>query len=380
MTPQKHHLPRSVSIVPVAFVLGLAGCALTAFAEAPQTSAPAAAPAPGATSVAAPTSSARPPRIVPPRLVAEAGILPTNPLSTFDRLDEWVERTIFSFGLPSLRTRILLAQAAERIAELQALERTGGVTPALIKKLLERHGALLEVANQIVARQITRGVVSADLLLTVVRTRVAAAEVLEEQAVEQRSLEDLDRDEPAAIAEEEGERAEQGTASIADRLEATAEHLMEFEAVLDLSAPKPALPPDVFLFIAEQKIAKAERDLLRAGQVAEDRRVQGMILVAEVELRRGAGAALAAAHELLAAGNFPEALSFAGQARTFARRLQSGKIAVQLDAEKSREYADRILDDLLESGLISVADRAAAAERARAVIDQVRQQPGSGSG
>jgi hypothetical protein len=350
MTSQRQNIPLSVSIIPVAFALSLTGCTLTAFAQAPL-------------------------RSIPPRIVAEAGMLPTNILVFFDRLDEWVERTIFSFGLPSLRTRILLAHAAERIAELQALERAGTLTPVLTLRLLERHRQLLDRANRAVARQMERGAISPDLLLAVVRTRLAAAEVLEERAVEQRAFDELDPDVPEGAADDVGEQGVRADASVADTLEETADRLVDLEQDLGLARPKLVLAPEVFRLIVEQKIAKAERDLLRAGQAIEERQVQGQILVAAGELQRGAEATLATARQLSLGENFPEALSFAGQARTIARRLQSGKNVVHPDAEKSHQRVEQILDALLADGLVSVADRTVAAAWAHAAIDEARRQP-----
>lgn len=375
-------IPLGVSVIAGVLALGLVGCARSAFAQTPALS-PLASPVPSLTPFAMP-----PLPVSPPLVVADAGVLPTSAFSFFDRLDEFFERNIFSFGIPGLRARIALAQAAERIAELQALERGGQLTSHRVRGLVVAHERLLGIAQRIVVRQVEAGRVSIDLVVHLTRTELSAADVLEEL------LDELDTEialgepsaTPRAELEEEEEGASEGLEDIADLLEDTADRLADFDdAVLSVAALPQAegepflVPAEVLRILAEQKIAKAERDIASALAKIEERLAHGKVLVADVELRAGAELSLLAARQLFAAGNYAEALSVAKEARKLASVLKSGKIAIEPNAllsPRGEEKVEEIIGDLVEQGLLGTDEQAAAVARARAVVERVRNAPG----
>ncbi|MDP3685383.1 MAG: hypothetical protein Q8R32_00960, partial [bacterium] len=165
--------------------------------------------------------------------------------------------------------------------------------------------------------------------------------------------------------------------SVGDLLDEEIERLVAFED--DLSLPEgPAVAPEVLRVLAEQKIAKAERDLLRAVRTSEERLVGGKILVADTELRAAAEASLVTARQLFAAGNFAEALRLAQEARSIAGRLKSGKIAIQqhaLRAVDAEQRVQRILQQLVERGMIGTDAQNAALLRVRQAIEEARRSP-----
>lgn len=381
--------PLGVSLVLSILTLGMLGTG-TALAQIPipiPTGSPSPAPAPIITPLPLP--------VPPPQIVAEAGVLPGGFLGALDRLAEVLDRTVFSFGFPTLRARIALAQAAERIAELQALERNGQLTPAAARALLAAQGRLVEIASDVVARQVAGGRAPTDLVLLLARTRLAAAEILreleEELAVEAELLKAPTpglSPEGVEVADETlasppTEEVDEGKSELADllqELDEAVESLVDVEDdILPQGAPAPA-PDAVLRLLAGQKIAKAERDLLRANNSVEERLVHGKVLIADVELRAVAESLLVTARELFAAGNFREALSVAKAARAAARRLASGKIVVEPNAflaEGGERHASEILEDLVEEGLIDELERATAEIRARQVVEQVRRESGA---
>lgn len=386
-------VPLGVSVVASVLALGLVVCSKTAFAQAPSPiSFPSPSPSPGVMPPPLP--------VVRPLPVADAGVLPTSVFSFFDRLDEFFERNIFSFGIPGLRARIALAQAAERIAELQALERNGQLTAGRARGLVIAHERLLGIAQRIVARQLEAGRASTDLVFRLTRAQLSAADVLEEL------LDELDTEialgepsaTPRAELEEGEEEASEGLEDIADLLEDTADRLADFDdAVLSVAAlPHPPastreavragaegepflVPAGVLRILAEQKIAKVERDIASALAKIEERLAHGKVLVADVELRAGAELSLLTARQLFAAGNYAEALSVAKEARKLASVLKSGKIAIEPNAllsPRGEEKVEEIIGDLVEQGLLGVDEQAAAVARARAVVQRVRNAPG----
>lgn len=313
--------------------------------------------------------------IQPPRIVAEAGVLPTSPFFFLDRFDEWAERTIFSFGIPALRARILLVQAAERIAELQALERVGRLTPEATRALLERHTRLLSAASELIGRQLALKRASPDLLALFVRTRLAAADVIEERAAEQQGAEELLETLPAYVEDADAAEDEPEELKAEELLSETADALVEeVENDLGLAAEEVPVSVGLLRLIAEQKLAKAERDLVRAQQAVEDRRVRGRVVVAEAEIRFSAASAIVTAREFLAAGNAREALSAAALARDVTRLLASGKIVVNPQAADAPARLDWVLSDLVREGVISLTQRDAVAAWAHQAVTAARTQ------
>ncbi len=367
--------------------LGLAGCALTAFAAAPP-SLPAGSPEPlrGTPPPFSATGEggASPLPVQPPRIVAEAGVLPTSPFAFLDRLDEFFQRTVFSLGLPNLRARIALEQAAERIAELQALEQNGKLTSAVARGLLEAHEDLLGIARRVVVQRMVRGQRADDLLRILTRTRLSTADVVDELKEEleaERELAEEDTLAPPRVAESPGDEEElDDLEDMADLLEELEEDLVDIEGdVLQEVPARGDIPREVLAFLAEQKIAKAERDLLRAQQRVEERAAHGDLLVGDIELRMSGEAFLLTARQLFAAGNFAEALSVVKDAQRRISRLKGGKISVKREALKSPEVGQRvrrIIDDLVAEGLLGVDERAAAEARA---LGGVSQGPSAGS-
>lgn len=388
----------SISVVLGLLGLGFAGCASTALAQT-NTSSPIVSPLPTILPAASPTPApleaglltgpvATPPPlpIRPPEIVAEAGILPTSILSLLDRFSEVVDRNIFSFGIPTLRARIALTQAAERIAELQALERAGRLTPAATRGLLQAHEQLLAVADRIVAREFASGKVSPDLFFLLVRTRLAAAEVLEELKDERAVELELEGGEspspsprPVAFSDETSPAAfDNETEDLSGLLQEEIEHLVEFEDGM-IPSGGPTVSQDVLRVLAEQKIAKAERDLLRATQKVEERLVRGKVLIADTELRASAEAALVTARQLFSAGNFAEALRLAQDARGIADRLKSGQVALEPNALRSGDAerrVERVTEQLVEHGFLGTDAKNAALLRAREAIERARGTPG----
>lgn len=380
-------VPFGVSILAGFLALGLVGCTRSAFAQTPD---PSLLTSPGPSSLPFPLP---PLPVSPPVVIVGAGVLPTSALSFFDRLDEFIERNVFSFGIPALRARIALAQATERIAELQALERNGQLTSDRARSLMVESERLLLVAQHIVARQVEKGSVSADLVLRLTRTELSAADVLEELLGE---LEvEVELEEPPATPEpppgeeiaeqEEGEKEEalEEPEDIADLLEDMAERLVDFEdAVLPVTGESQTdgVPPAILRILAEQKIAKAERDIASALAKVEERLAHGKVLIADTELRASAESSLLNARELFAAGNYAEALSVARRTLDVASRLKSGKIAVEPNAllsPRGEEKAERILGGLVQEGFLSAAEQAAARERVRAATERVRSGLGA---
>lgn len=320
--------------------------------------------------------------VYPPEIIAEAGMLPTNVLAVFDRLSEFFERNVFSFGIPTLRARIALTQAAERIAELQGLERNGRLTPASARGLLEAQERLLTIADQVLARQFRQGTISLDLLLLLTRTRLAAAETLEELREERDVLLQLDEEplpSPASLNALPEDvlvtPADEEHITLTALLDANIEHLVDFEGKVipqgEANVPKPVLR-----LLAEQKIAKAERDIVRAVRKTEERAAQGKILVADVELRSAADAVLLTARQLFTEGNASEALSLAQDARRIAGELKSGQIALEPDrlrSEGAERHIERIIQQLVEQGTLNADAQQAALLRARQALEQVRE-------
>ncbi|TSC72683.1 MAG: hypothetical protein G01um101438_400 [Parcubacteria group bacterium Gr01-1014_38] len=333
-----------------------------------------------------PSVSPSPLPVRPPQIIAEAGILPTSVFSAFDRLSELFDRSLFSFGIPTLRARIALTQAAERIAELQALERAGRLTPASARGLLQAHERLLTIADRIVARQLAAGAVPPDLLFLLIRTRLAAAGVLEELEEEAAAERELDKEEfsspaPTGAFPEAAtlDPVDDEVKDLAELLDEEIEELVEFEDGM-IPPGASAIPPNVLRFLAEQKVAKAERDLLRAVRKVEERLAQGKVLIADTELRASADAALVTARQLFAAENFAEALRIARDVRRIADRLKSGQIALESNALRSGDAerrVERILQQLVEHGFLGVDAQSAALLRARQAIEQVRRNSGT---
>lgn len=379
-----HSLPLGVSVPLTLAALALFGCAHTAFAQQhavsplpTPTESPAAAP-----DLATPT----PLPVRPPEIIAEPGILPTSPLVVLDRLDEFLERTVFSFGIPTLRGRIALHQAAERIAEMLALERRGDLTPPRIQGLLVAHERLLAIADGVLADQIARGRGSPQLVLLLLRTRLSAADIIAELA------EEIEVEVPL-VGEAEGgetpspvpdgaplpEAAEEEAAAVgnlAELLEETADRLVDAEEVLVPAAVlERGVPANILRLLAEEKVAKAERDFQRATAKVEERLAHGKILIGEIELQTAAAAALTTARQHLAQANFLEAIAAAREARRISGTLKSGKIAIEpekLFRPQGEEDAEDIIRGLGEEGFIGRSEEAAALQRAREAAARVR--------
>lgn len=188
----------------------------------------------------APDGAQSPPVLpsTPQHIVAEAGIRPTSAFWRLDRFSEFIDRTVFSLGIPSLRARVALAQAAERVAEIRALERDGALSVATLRDLLGVADRRLAIANRTVARRLATGEVPHPLMLLLVRTRLSAAAVLEELSEELGG----DIDELSVLLHE-----------AVDRLVAVDRDL------LPSSTPLSAFPPDVLRELAADAIARAER-------------------------------------------------------------------------------------------------------------------------
>lgn len=316
-----------------------------------------------------------------PRIIREAGILPTTPFALFDWVDEFLERNVFSFWIPTLRARIALAQAAERIAELQALEREGRRTTSLTRRLLRAEERLFSIAEQTAATQALRGTVPEDFVTDLTRTALSAADILDELrervVVEAELAGPAEPDEPRSELDDLLEELEDEVDDLAD----------VDEEIVGVAPPGQggvaAVPVEVLRLLAEQKIGKAERDLQRALSKVEERRAAGKVLVADVELRAAAESALGSARQFHAAGNFLESLSAARQARAFVGRLKSGKIAVEpnaLLAPNGEEKIQRILEDLTAEGLLGLDVHEDVRTRTHAIVEDVRKANGREGG
>lgn len=311
-------------------------------------------PLPASPTPAVPIVTPAPLPISPPQIVSEAGVLPGGVLGGLDRFAELLDRTLFSFGLPSLRARVALTQAAERVAELQALERDGTLTLSALHGLLASHARLIEIGSSVVARQVAAGRQPTALLVLLVRTRLAAAQVLHE-VQEQRALEEAD----TTLRE------------LTDAIDA----LVDLEG--DLLPPDTAsVAPAVLHVFAEQKIALAERELLAALFVVEERLAHRRVVIADAELRAAAESLLVTARELSAAGNDREALALATAVRGVIARLASETIVVEpehLLSEGGSFTVTEILDGLVEEGIVGLPERATAELRAHQVAEQLRR-------
>lgn len=311
-----------------------------------------------------------------PRIIREAGILPTTPFSIFDWVDEFLERNVFSFWIPTLRARIALAQAAERIAELQALEREGQRTPSLTRRLLRSEERLFSIAEQTAAERALQGTVPEDFVRDLTRTALSAADILDELRerveVEVELAGPAEPDEPSELDD------------LLEELEDEVDDLADVDEEIVGKVPPgrgvvAAVPGEILRLLAEQKIGKAERDLQRALSKVEERRAEGKVIVADTELRAAAESALLSAREFFAAGNFLESLSAARQAREFVGRLKSGKIAVEpnaLLAPDGEDKIQRILEDLTAEGLLGLDVHEDVRTRTRTIVEDVRKANG----
>lgn len=396
-------MPFGVSLVAGVLALGVFGCVRTAVAQNLPSASDVQVPLPESPPRTpatldipeqfplAPAAVLHQAQALPPRIVAEAGVLPTSAFAFLDRLDEFLERNFFSFRIPGFRARIALAQATERIAELQELERQGQLTARRARNLLAAHKRLLAIAQRTVSRQLESGRASRGLVFLLTRTELAVADILEELEgeiaveIELRKPEETPKAGPAVREEAgdfepaEGENGQRVFDDFANLLEDMTEELADFEKDILQDevgqGASTAVPADILRFLAEQKIAKVERDLFKAVAKIEERLAHGKIVVAEMELRSAAESSLLTARQLFAAGNYAEALSVAREAREIAHRLKSGKIAFDpeaLLAPRGDEEIERVVNDLVLEGLLSTADEAAAVGRARVVLEQVR--------
>lgn len=343
-------VPRGVSLVLAALLVSVTlGCARAVLAQSPSPS-PSVPPA-----SRVPIDTPPPLAVAPPQIVAEAGLLPTSAFSVLERIDEGLQRTLFSFWIPGLRARVALGQAAERIAELQALERDGLLSPDRARGLVEAHDRLIALASGIAARKFAAGSNPLALLLELTRTRLASADILAGLA-----------DELESDAELDGE-IDSDAGRVAAIVSEVAERLVHVEDdLVAAGAAEETLPADALRVLAEQKIAKAERDLQRALFTAEEQRAHGKVLIADAELQAAAESALVTARQLFAAGNVAEALALAKDAHRIAGRLAAHDVAVEQDVLASAGGAQRIqqvLDALVDDGVLGSADAAAARRR-----------------
>lgn len=312
--------------------------------------------------------------VAAPRLIADAGILPTSVFSFLDRADEFFERTVFTVGFPSLRARVALAQAAERIAELQALERSGELTPELIERGVAAYRRLAAVADDILARRIVRQSVRVGDVAALLRTRFSAVQILEDIREEQ----ETERDVVEVRPEEETEAPPPSVAEGPDVLETLDDAVADLDDVEEDLLPAGATvtaPVAILRLLAEQKLAKAERDLARAIAKTEERSAHGKVLVAREELQQTATVFLQTARALFDEGNFAEALRVTRDAVRAASRLKSGEIALEPNALRSprgEEKIDRVLRDLAAEGLLSAEAERAARQRAEELLRGLR--------
>lgn len=323
--------------------------------------------------------------ITSPQIVVEAGVLPGGFLGALDRLAELLDRTVFSFGLPSLRARVALTQAVERVAELQALERNGELTPSTLHALLVSHARLIDIGDRAVARQISDGRQASALLLLLVRTRLAAAQVLQDVS-EQLSLEAQLRADPTPSLEGTASapppslepRENQDESGEPSELDDAIASLVDLEGDL-LPLGEASVPPGVLHVLAEQKLALAERDLLAAVFTVEERLAHGRLVIADVELRAVAESLLVTGRELAAAGNDREALSLATAVRGVVTRLASETITVapeQVRTQGDARIVTEILEALVADGVLGLPERATAELRARQAAEQLRRDAG----
>ena len=359
-----HHV--ITNTICVCFALGSVGivplCSMPVSVHAADISGPHAS---GESSLASLNSAELPPV---PVLTVSAGILPTSPLAFLDRFDEWVQRTIFSFGVRRLRAESALAEAAERIAELQVLESQGLRTAELDSRLLVEHGRRLELAARLVGEEFARGGRPVLLVREVTRTTIASLDALS-------SLLENDEDIPSADVGE-GEVLDVDVRS-EDALGVFA-MLRALEDRVDTALfPNPAvIPNEVFHLIVIEKLARAERDVERV-QNTLPRDGSPSFVVAGDELVRTARDALTHARTLHLSANDREALTFTREIRDIALWFQSGALEVRsADLAKDPRAAARIewaLDDLAHQGLLTTADLASARERFLSVLSQGRE-------
>lgn len=340
--------------------------------------------------VASPIPAVRPAVSSPPEILVEPGILPSVPLLYFlDSLDEWVERNIFSFGIPSLRVRVLLGQFAERTAELQGLERAGQLTPEVLRRLVEREERNLEALNRLVSRGLARGRISAGLVLLFTRTRLAAAEAFEELREEREALrvdlEDevapaLDRDRSSEVVSRRMAGVDPDDAGDTDAvvnsiLREMVEKLSDVEGDLLYARGNVAgVPRDILYLLVEQRIGRVRRALLHAQERTSDARLSGAIIVAEMEVRSAAESSLTTALELEAEGHAFEALPLAREAAALAERLSDGSLAVRPASRLAHQEVERVLQELVEAGVIGLREQTAAGLWAHQAVEEARLQ------
>lgn len=188
-----------------------------------------------------------------PRIVAEAGVLPTSSLVSLDQFAEVMDRTVFSLGIPSVQTHVALQQAAERLAEVNELERNGALTAAVLRELLERHQRLVARADARIMGRLVSGRPSPSLTLLLVRERLAAASSLEELLVE--VGETLDTLPPESGGGGEGD--DQSTRAV---LANSIEDLANVEqSVLPSGLGVEVLPPEAVRLLAADRIEQLKR-------------------------------------------------------------------------------------------------------------------------
>lgn len=315
---------------------------------------------------------------LPSLVIADAGVLPTSAVAFLDRLDEFFERNLFSFGIPRFRARIALTQAAERLAELQALERKGQLSALKVQDLLRAHTRLLTIARRVLSHQLMSGNISRDLVVLLTAVELSAADVIEELKDQLEVTLALQTPRNSWEAGSSDEDRPGDLEELLDFLEngGLGDSVLQGDTWLKSDA---VVPPDILRFLAEQNIAKAERDLLGASAKIDERLAHGTFVVAEVELKAGAESVLLAARQLFAAGNYLQSLATVREAMGIADRLASRKIVLELSTVMSPQGEDsikRVISELIEDGLLQAEQEERASLRARAMIERVREDRG----
>ncbi len=368
MATRTRGFPVGVSISAGLFVFGVLGCPDTVLAATTR---------PLSVSSPSPEGGARSLRL-PSLVIADAGVLPTSAVAFLDRLDEFFERNLFSFGIPRFRARIALTQAAERLAELQALERKGQLSARRVQDLLRAHTRLLTIAQRVLSREFMSGNISRDLIVLLTQVEFSAADVTEE--LKDQLEVTLELQEPSS-AWEGGSSDEDRPGDLEELLDLLESGDFEGGVLRGDTwlASDAVVPADILRFLAEQNIAKAERDLLRASAKIDERLAHGVFVVAEDELKEKAESVLLGARQLFAAGNYLQALATVRGAIVIADRLASRRIILEPATAMSpegEESSERVISELIEDGLLPVAQEQRAILRARAMIERVREGRG----
>lgn len=290
-----------------------------------------------------------------PVLTVSAGVLPTSPLAPLDRFDEWMERTVFTFGISRLRAHAALSQAAERVAELQTLESQGLRTPEETENLLREEGRLLHDAAEIAGNDLLNGGRPVRLVLQIVRTTIASVDALETLFAESGEL--------AASGDDEAPSAAPVIPHVLANLEDSVDGALFPESAV--------IPPQLLQRVAAEKIGHAARHVERTSQFVQNAPPERMIL-ASSPLLRASRFALVEAIALYRNGHYEEALTFARETRDIDRTLAATAVFSLDELALEPRAGERVaaaIDDLLGKGFLSLEEARDARDASRQALE-----------